>query len=223
MRTADQKRSMLEPEAYELLHEVSVGVPRHAFATCKEECLLGFGQLSKPVVMKIVSPDILHKSDVGGVKLGISTEKECLSAWETLEQVAVRYGASFKGVLLVEQAKPGFEVIVGGMRDEEFGPAVLVAPGGVLVEFLKTPTVFLAPTSKEHVLSVLEGTVLGNLLDGVRGGPPLDKAALAQTVVSVAKLMAEREDISEIDLNPVAVYEDGVKILDARVLLADTN
>lgn len=212
-------RHLLEPEAYLVLKELGLTVPDHVYARSEAEVKEAAREIPKPLVMKIVSPDILHKSDVGGVELGVSSCEEALETWNRFMSIAGSLKADFRGALMVPQARPGLEMIVGAMRDEEFGPVVMVGPGGVLVEILRNPVFFTAPVDGGHVLPLLSEGVVGQLLGGFRGGRVLDKTALAAVVAAVSRLIGEFPDVAEVDLNPVVVYESGLAVLDARIML----
>ena len=214
-----ERRHLLEPEAYLVLKELGLAVPDHVLASSQSEVERAVQEMPKPLVMKIVSPDILHKSDVGGVRLGVSSCDEALAIWDRFRSIADSLKADFRGVLMVSQARQGLEMIVGAMRDEEFGPVVMAGPGGVLVEVLRNPVFFTAPADEEHVLALLSEGVVGQLLGGFRGGKPLDKPALAAAIAGVSRLINEFPAVAEVDLNPVVVYESGLAVLDARIML----
>lgn len=219
-KAAAAKRHLLEPEAFQLLRTRGLPIPEHCWATSQEQALEAFHSIGAPIVMKVVSSGILHKSDAGGVRLNVSSPERVIEVWNEMKACADRLDLPFQGVLVVEQAQSSLEIIVGAMRDEEFGPVAMVGAGGVLVEILRSPVFFMAPVSPEKVLAELTKGVLGRLMGGERGRKPLDKSSLAQVVSSVSALLAEHPEISEVDLNPVVVYPDGVKILDARILMA---
>ena len=214
-------RNLYEHEAYQIVSEWDPDlVPQHRYARDLAEAEVAFERLAKPVVMKVVSRDILHKSDAGGVILGIDDIGKCRKAWDKLQEAARNAGARFEGALVVPQAQTGLELIVGAMRDKEFGPVVMVGPGGILVEVIRTPTFFVAPVQRQMVFDGLSQGVLGRILGGVRGGRPLDKEALAGAVEVVSELICRFPEISEIDLNPVVTYPTGCKVLDARIVLS---
>lgn len=220
-KAASEKRHLLEPEAYQMLGFLGLPTPRHKWAMTLTEAEQAFLEVGAPVVIKIVSPEILHKSDVGGVRLNVQDLNGVRQAWTDLQGVAASTQAQFMGVLVVSQAKGGTEMIVGAMRDEEFGPVVMVGPGGILVEILREPTFFVAPTTVQAVLPVLSRGVLGRLMGGERGRKPVDKAALSKLVSRISELIARYPEVSEVDLNPVVLYPSGLAILDARVMLAN--
>jgi acyl-CoA synthetase (NDP forming) len=214
-----QNRNLLEPESYRILEAMGLHMPAYRYVETKKDLGQAFEQLGSPLVMKIMSPDILHKSDVGGVQLNLTTLADCHSTWNRFEKIAQDLDANFQGALLVAQQKAGPEFIVGAMRDEEFGPVAMVGPGGILVEILKSPTFFLAPVDPDHVLSVVSEGIVGTIMKGVRGGSPLDQDFLAKIVADISWLIYTFPEIKEIDLNPIVGYSFGGAILDARIML----
>lgn len=219
-RARSENRHLLEPEAYLVLEQAGLEMPRYKWARALPEAREMLERMNAPVAMKVVSSGILHKSDVGGVRLNVETAEGVEQAWREFETIAAKLGVPFQGALVVQQVKAGMEMIVGGMRDEEFGPVAMVGPGGVLVEILRSPTFFVAPVEAEKVATELGSGTLGRLLGGERGRRALDTSSLAAAVSRVSVLMAEFPQISEIDLNPVVVYPDGLAVLDARMMLA---
>lgn len=209
---------VLEPDAYKILEGYGLPVPRHGFATDAEgartvACRVGF-----PVVAKVVSPDILHKSDFGGVITGLDSQEDVEQAFSRLQAIGERHGAELAGVLIVAQADIEHEVMIGGFRDTEFGPVVAVGAGGVLVEVLRDLAYGLAPVDATEALEMIQGTKTGQVLAGFRGRRPADVAGLADAVAAVSRLLADNPWIEEIDLNPVAVSAEGCLVLDARIL-----
>lgn len=214
-----QNRNLLEHEAYRILEAMGLTIPGYRYVESNKDLNQAFKELGSPVVMKIMSPDILHKSDVNGVQLNLTSLDDCQRTWNRFEQTAQELQADFQGALLVAQQKAGPEFIVGAMRDEEFGPVAMIGPGGILVEILKSPTFFLAPVDPGHVLSVVSDGIVGTLMKGVRGSSPLDQDFLAKIVADVSWLIYTFPEIKEIDLNPVVGYSTGGAILDARIVL----
>jgi len=172
--------------------------------------------------MKIVSPDILHKSDVGGVKLNIKNKEELYSAFDSMmDDVAKKAnGAMIKGVLIEAMVKKGAEIIIGGIRDAQFGPAVMFGIGGIFVELLKDVSFGIAPVNMDEAMEMIKQIKGYPLLTGFRGSPPVDIDAIAKTIMTVSELLSRVDDISEIDLNPVIAYPQGLVVVDAKVLLS---
>ena len=212
---------LLEPEARELVKVFGITTPGYRVATSPSDAVQAAASIGFPVVLKIVSPDISHKTDVGGVKVGIHNEKDVRDAYtEIVNNVQKnRPGAKIIGVIVSEMALPAPEVIIGGLRDPQFGPAVMFGMGGVFVEIFKDISFRIAPLEEYEALEMI-GEVKGSaILRGFRNSEPLDISSLAQTVLKVSKMMISLLEIKEIDMNPVLVYPKGVKAVDVRVIL----
>lgn len=212
---ADRDR-LLEPEAMELLCKNAIPVPPHAFVKNKEEAMEKAQQVGFPLVMKIVSPQIIHKSDCGGVILPIQTAEEAGAAFEKL--AVIGEGKDFKGALMVPMLKQGREVIFGLTRDPQFGPVVAFGMGGIYTEVLKDISLRIAPISKETAMEMIKELKTYPILAGVRGQKSVDMEKLADALVSFSKLPFVYPDLKEADLNPVFLYEDSLCAIDARVL-----
>jgi acetyltransferase len=164
-----------------------------------------------PVAVKIASPDISHKSDVGGVEVGLRTASAVRAAFKRVTENARRAkpDARIEGVTVQAMARPGREVIVGAVRDPQFGPLVMFGSGGVYVELMKDVSFRLAPVARSEAVAMIEETLAGKLLSGLRGQPPADKSAVADVIVAVSELVAADENITEMDINPLRVYDKG--------------
>jgi len=184
----------------------------HAVQIAKEQ---GF-----PVALKISSPDIVHKSDVGGVQLDLNSAEAVEKAYDALMSAVKRSHpkSQIDGVLVSKMAPPGLEVIVGMNRDPQFGPVILFGLGGIMVEIFQDVSLRLLPLSKDDAVSMIRDIKGYRLLTGYRGQPPVDKRALADCLLAVARIAEESEDIVEIDLNPVFAYPDGILVADARII-----
>ncbi len=219
---AEGRKVLLEHEAKELLrlHGVSVSVDH--LARNEEEAVKMAEELGGEVVMKIVSPDILHKSDAGGVRLKLKNEQEVRTAFKEIVNSAVEYrpGADIKGCLVSRMAGEGVEVIVGTKIDEQFGPVVMFGLGGILVEVLKDVSFRVIPVSEREAASMIKEIKASAVLDGVRGKPPCDKHAIAQLIEKISEVIEAYPAIYEMDLNPVIVHEEGLTIVDARIILS---
>ncbi len=217
------RRALLLHEAYELLSCYGVRVPRYCLAHTPEEAAECADKLGYPVVLKIVSPDILHKSDVGGVRLGIASGSEAARAFrEIVESVSARApSARIVGVLVQEMVPSGLEVIIGGLRDQIFGPMVAFGLGGVYTEVYEDVAFRVAPLARIDAESMLEEVKASRLLHGYRGLKPRDRGALIDMLMRVSRLIVELP-VAELDLNPVMSYEEGrgAIVADARMLLA---
>ena len=178
-------------------------------------------EMGFPVVVKIASPDISHKSDVGGVEVGLRTASAVRAAFKRVTENARRAkpDARIEGVTVQAMARPGREVIVGAVRDPQFGPLVMFGSGGVYVELMKDVSFRLAPVARSEAAAMIEETLAGKLLSGLRGQPPADKSAVADVIVAVSELVAADESITEMDINPLMAYDEGqgAVALDIRV------
>ena len=208
----------------------SYGIPvtEMKLAKSEEDAIEAAKQIGYPVVLKIVSPDVIHKTDVGGVVLGIESEEKLREAYRrVLECVKRRVpGARVQGVLVEEMVEEGVEVIIGGLRDEQFGPVVLFGLGGIFVEVLRDVSYGIAPVDEAEALEMIERTRAYRLLKGYRGRRSCDISALANAISRTSEFLWElREYIAELDLNPVFVLEDGrgLKVADARIVLGLTG
>ena len=173
--------------------------------------------------MKISSPDILHKSDIGGVKVGVADAASARDTYELIEYRARKYSPSARiwGVLVQEQARKGREILVGVSRDPQFGPLIGFGMGGIYVEVLKDVAFRLAPLSREEVREQVRSIRTYPLLQGVRGEPPADVAVAEEVVLRVSQLVTDFPEIVEMDINPLVVYNkgEGAIVLDARIIL----
>jgi acetyl-CoA synthetase (ADP-forming) len=220
---AEGRRKLLEHEALKLCELYGLPVPGYGLARSEEETVELAERVGYPVVLKVVSPDISHKSDVGGVILGVRSAEEVRSSYRRiLENVKARApGSRVHGVLVQRMAKPDLEVIVGGIRDPVFGPVVMFGLGGVFVEVLKDVSFRIAPLSDADVDDMVREVRGYRILEGFRGSPPRDLDALKRVILGVSRMMVEVGEIAELDLNPVILYPrgEGALIVDARVIL----
>jgi acetyl coenzyme A synthetase (ADP forming)-like protein len=212
-----------EIEAREVLDAYGMCLPRSELAHSPEQAAALAEQIGFPVVMKISSPDILHKSDIGGVRVGIADAAAARDAYEVIEYRARTYSrdAAIWGVLVQEQVRHGREVLVGVSRDPQFGPLIGVGLGGIYVEVLQDVAFRLAPLTREEVREQIRSIRSYPLLRGVRGDPPADLAAIEDVVLRVAQLADDFPEIVEMDINPLVVYpnSEGAMVVDARIIL----
>lgn len=214
-------RNLLEPEALALFEEYGLPVPRGKLAASVPAALAAAGELGYPVAMKIVSPDILHKSDVGGVKLNLQSPDEVEAAYHAILQNAKNHRpeTDIRGILVVEMLERGLECITGMVKDASFGPAFMFGLGGVFVEVLQDVSFRTLPLDRENALAMVRELKAAALLCGTRGQPPKDLEAVAGLLLGVARMVQENPEIQELDINPCMVYEKGVMAADARVML----
>jgi acetyltransferase len=220
---AQQRNSLLETEALRLLAAHGVAVPRSALMTAPDEAeALPPELLDVPVALKIVSKDILHKSDVGGVRLGVLGAAGIRNeAAALLSDIRTRCpGAEITGVLVTPMAEKGVEVMIGVTNDPQFGRVVMFGVGGVFVEVLNDVVLRALPLDGAEAARMLDGIRGRALLEGVRGAPPVDRDKLISLLLAVSRIAIAHPEISEIDLNPVIVNANGYKVVDARMLLA---
>ncbi len=221
---ADGRDSLTEIEAKQVFALYGLPVTQTYLAKSEEEAVSLARKIGYPVVMKIVSPDILHKSDAGGVKVNLKDDQAVREAYQTILENAKAYkpDANIHGIAVQEMAPWGTEVILGSVNDPTFGPTMMFGLGGIFVEVLKDVTFRVAPVTVKQALRML-GEIRGApILAGVRGEKPRDRQALAETVCQYSNMILELADeISESDANPVLVYEEGkgAKVVDARVIL----
>lgn len=221
---ADNRDSLTEVEAKDVFAAYGLPVAPTKLAKSEEEAVALAREIGYPVVMKIVSPDILHKSDAGGVKVNLKDEESVRDAYRTILKNAIEYKASARihGVAVQEMAPWGTEVILGSVNDPTFGPTMMFGLGGIFVEVLKDVTFRVAPVPASQALRML-GEIRGApILRGVRGEAPRDQKVLADTICAYSNMIVDLADyIAESDANPVLVYEEGrgVKVVDARIIL----
>lgn len=215
-----EMRLLLEDEAFRMLEAYGIPVPAHALAKTKEEAVAMAVQIGFPVVMKVISPQIPHKSDAGGVVLGIASPGEVGEAWDRIHgNVAQRApGAEIKGLIVEKELVPGLELIVGGRRDPSFGPLVSIGLGGTLVEVLRDVATELLPVGDGEVRHMIRSLRGYPLIAGYRGRGALDEAGLVRVVLGAARMLSERPEIMEFDINPLVLYSSGACAADARIL-----
>jgi acyl-CoA synthetase (NDP forming) len=206
-----------------LLAAYGITVPRSLLVQDVHEAAEACGKLKPPLVLKVVSPDILHKSDAGGVRMGLEGKAEVEEAIRSMMRQPAIGGARVDGFLLEETAPPGLEVVIGGLRDPQFGPLVMVGLGGILVEVLADVSFRICPIARidaEEMLDELKGAAL---LRGARGHKPASREAIVDALLRIGGegglLVRHAQDIAEADINPLVVSEDGAVAVDARFVL----
>jgi acetyltransferase len=212
-----------EIEARDVMEAYGMRLPQSRLAQSPDEAAQIAAEIGFPVVMKISSPDILHKSDIGGVKVGVSDAASARDTFELIEYRARKYSpdARIWGVLVQEMVRKGRELLVGVNRDPQFGPLVAVGMGGIYVEVLKDVAFRLAPISEQEAREQLRSIRTFPLLRGVRGEPQADIAAIEETVLRVSQLVTDFPEIVEMDINPLVAHNEGegAIVLDARIIL----
>jgi acetyl coenzyme A synthetase (ADP forming)-like protein len=215
------RSALTAPEAKTLCEAYGIAVPKEGVAASAADAASLAITIGFPVVMKIVSPQILHKTEAGGVMVGLKSAAQAQEAFTTIVANARRYDpkATIEGVQVQQMLGGGQEVIIGAVTDPAFGKLVAFGLGGILVEVLKDITFRLAPATREDALSMLDGIAAAEILRGVRGAPPVDRDALAAMIVAVSELVTDFPEISELDLNPVFATQRGATAADVRVVL----
>src|SRR5213082_159337 len=218
---SDKRTSLTAPEGKLVCDAYGIPVPKEAVAKSASEAAKVATGMGFPVVMKIVSPDILHKTEAGGVIVGVKSADDAVTAYEQIIANAKKYKADAKivGVQIQQMIKGGQETIIGAMTDDSFGKLIAFGMGGVLVEVLKDVTFRLAPATREDALSMLDGIQAAEMLKGVRGGDPVNRDALADVIVKVSQLVADFPEIVELDLNPVFATKQDAIAADVRIVV----
>jgi len=192
-------------------------------ARSKEEAVGLARELGFPVVLKIVSPEIVHKSDIGGVKVGLQDEGQVAQAHDQIMAAATQASPSARihGVSVQPMARQGIEVIVGMSKDPQFGPLLMFGLGGILVEVLKDVAFRLVPLTRRDAREMIREIKSYPLLEGYRGQEPADITALEETLLRLSDFIERYPEIKELDLNPIFAYKDGLVAVDARVILEE--
>jgi len=222
-RARSQGRTVLtEVESKQILHEAGVPVALAETAATAEEAVAAADRVGYPVVLKILSPDIAHKSDAGGVKVGPGSAAEVEAAFaEIMASVKEREPeARIEGVAVQRMAPAGTEVIVGMSKDPQFGPVMMFGLGGIFVEVLKDVAFRIVPLEAKDAREMVRDIKGFPVLEGVRGQEPADLEALEGLILKVSEFVEAHPEIDELDLNPVFAYKDGVIAVDARIVVA---
>ena len=214
-----------EVESKQLLEEAGIPVVPTRLATSREEAVRIAEEIGLPGVLKVVSPDVTHKSDVGGVKVGLETADQVSSAYDSIMSStrAAAPTASIEGVSVQSMAEPGVEVIVGATRDPQFGHVVMFGLGGVLVEMLRDVSMRLVPVEQRDARAMIREIKGLPLLQGYRQYPPCDLDSLEEVILGLSRFLEEHPEVRELDLNPVLCYPKGLVAVDARVVLEEPS
>ena len=218
---AEGRHTLLENEGKKLFKIHGASIAREHMAQSADEAVQYALDLETDVALKIVSPDILHKSDAGGVRLKLSTEKEIRAAYRDIIKNCKTYApkADIRGILVSPMAAEGVEVIIGTKIDDQFGPVIMYGLGGIMVEILKDVAFRVLPISPTSARKMITETKSYPILDGARGTPSLDKKALQRLLVLCSEIVESYPQIQEMDLNPVIVHQKGVSVVDVRIIL----
>ncbi len=217
------QKMLSEAEGYDILRKYDIPVPGYEVVKSGEDAAHACERIGCPVVMKIISPQIIHKSDAGGVVVGIGSRKAALGAFTRIIDGAKAYNpdASIEGVIVEQQAEPGLELIIGGKTDPAFGKVITFGMGGTMVELMKDVTLRILPITEDEIRTMIREINAYPLISGYRGAKPRDEETLVQIITNVARFFAESENVVEFDINPLRLYEKGALAVDVRIIVTD--
>ena len=218
---SENRKFLLETEAKNVCAQYGIPITKFSIAKTDEEAVRIAKEIGYPVVMKILSPDVIHKFDVGGVVINLKTSKEVESAYKTILVSVKKHNpkARIVGVTVQEMAPESNEVIIGAIKDPQFGQTLMFGLGGIFVEILKDVTFRIAPITEQEAKEMITEVKAYPLLQGYRGTPPADTDSIVKILRATSKLVMDHPEIKELDLNPVMVYQKGAKTVDARIIL----
>lgn len=221
----ENRAKLTEIESKELIKSAGIPVVEANLARTKTEAVSLSKKMGFPVVLKIVSLDVVHKSDSGGVRLGLANAVQVGKAYsEILSAIKKHYPkAKIEGISVQKMAHPGVEVIIGMTKDEQFGPVLMFGLGGILVEVLKDVSFRIVPLTKRDASQMIKEIKGYPLLEGYRGQEPADIPFLETLILKVSDFIDKNPEIKELDLNPVFAYKDGAVAVDARVILESAS
>jgi acyl-CoA synthetase (NDP forming) len=213
---------LTEVESKQILEEAGIPTARAELASTRKRAVTAARKMGFPVALKILSPQISHKSDIGGVRLNLASEEEVASAFDKIVEAARRAepDATVQGVSVQKMARPGVEVIMGMTKDPQFGPVLMFGLGGIFVEVLKDVAfriVPLVPRDAHQMIREIQGFPV---LQGYRGQEPADLDALEKMLLQLSEFVEAHPEIEELDLNPIFAYGDGAVAVDARIVLS---
>jgi acyl-CoA synthetase (NDP forming) len=217
----DKRTLLTEIESKELLKEAGIPVVDARLAKTKAEAMTLSKKIGFPVALKVVSPDVTHKSDIGGVKLGLKNASQVGKAYSEILAAVKKHQRKAKilGVSVQKMVRPGVEVIIGMTKDPQFGPVLMFGLGGILVEVLKDVSFKIVPLAKRDASEMIKEIKGYTLLEGYRGQEPADIPYLEGLILKVSDFVEKTPEIKELDLNPIFAYKDGAVAVDARVIL----
>jgi acyl-CoA synthetase (NDP forming) len=219
------RTELTEVESKEFLKQARISIIDTRLATSREEAILLSRKLGFPVALKIASPDIVHKSDTGGVKLELRTANQVGKAYDDIVQtISQKYRqARLHGVSVQKMARPGVEVIIGMSKDAQFGPVFMFGLGGIMVEVLKDISFRIGPLAKRDAAEMIREIQGYSLLDGYRGQEAVDVSYLEDMLLRISDFVGQNPEVNELDLNPIFAYSDGALVVDARVILEEVK
>ena len=208
---------LTEFESKELLEEIGIPIPVQKLTSSKEETLSTAEEIGYPIVLKLIAEDIVHKSDTGAVKLNLKSKEETEKAYEELMKIPSQADRKISVQKMADE--PITELIIGMTTDPQFGPALMFGIGGILVELLEDVSFRIAPITEYDAKEMIHEIKGFPILDGYRGKPKADIDAIVEVLLNISDLVTKHEEIYEMDLNPVFIYEKGLICVDARVIL----
>jgi len=217
----ERRKHLLETEAKTVCMEYGIPVTRFKLAKNEAQAVEFAEEIGYPVVLKIVSPDIIHKSDVGGVIVNLKDANDVQNAYKQITNNVKKHKSDAKivGILVQEMAPQSTEIIVGATKDPQFGPTLMFGLGGIFVEILKDVAFRIVPVTEDEAREMITAVKAYPLLKGYRNTPPADIEAIVGILLNTSRLVMEHQEIKELDLNPIMVYEKGAKTVDARIIL----
>ena len=218
---AEGRSFLLEYEAKTVCKEYGIPITELKIAKTAEEAAKFSEEIGYPTVLKIISPDVIHKFDVGGVILNVNSSEDAKNAYNKIVENVKKHkpDAKIDGVLVQEMAPSATEVIVGAIKDAQFGPTLMFGLGGTFVEIMKDVSFRIAPIKEDDARQMISEVKAYPILLGYRGQPPRDIDTIVKIILDTSRLVMEHQNIKELDLNPVIVYEKGAKTVDARIIL----
>ena len=218
---ADGRDFLYEHEAKNLFAMYDMPVTKIHVAETEDEAVEAAKKIGYPIVLKIVSPQILHKSDAGGVIVGVDDEQGIRDGYNKIIENAKNYkeDAEITGILVQEMAPKGTEIIIGSTTDPTFGPTLMFGLGGIFVEILKDVSFRVAPIEEEDAKEMIKEIKAYKILEGARGNPPVDQETLADILLKTSDMLMDCPEIKELDMNPILAYPDGARIVDARIIM----
>jgi len=213
------KRDFLEPECWEVLKSYDLPTPSYRWVLSSTQAKESALSLEFPMILKVVSPDIIHKTDVGGIIMGLRNPDEVEAGYKELERIIQkkRPESRWEGAILVKQLPKGREVILGKFEDPQLGPALMLGIGGIFTEILGDVVFRLLPLTSFDAQEMVSDLKFRSVLQGTRGEGPVDIEALYQAIFAFGRLIEENPVIKECDLNPIFLYEKGLYVVDARM------
>jgi acetyl-CoA synthetase (ADP-forming) len=218
---SEGRNFLYEHEAKKLIALYHMPVTQIYVVKSENDAVKAANNIGYPIVLKIISPQILHKSDAGGVIIDINNDQETREEYNNIIANAKAYNpaAEITGILVQEMAPKGTEIIIGTTTDPTFGPTIMFGLGGIFVEILKDVSFRVAPIDIQDAKEMIKEIKAYKILEGARGLPPSDQNTLAEILVKVSNMLMECPEIKELDMNPILAYPDGARIVDARIIL----